>query len=360
MTELVLLFVPFFALVLMGWAAARRGALPLDGIGALNSFVLYFGLSAMVFRLASSGALHQAGLGGLLVYGLAGTVVAALALAWAKRNGLSRLDGGLAALAAAFPNTGFLGLPLLTGLLGAQAAGPVAATLVVDVLLLSSVCLAWAHSAPTMPTLTLTLTPASVTTPRHDAAPDAKARHALVSALKGALRNPLLWSMALGMIVAETHLTLPRPVDETLRLLSLSATPAALFTLGAILARSQMTGGGRAGTPGMGVAGANARPSAAPPVWSPVLLKLVLHPALVWTIGRALPAAGIPVPSDGLLVLTMAAALPSASNVSMLAEREGADTALVARIILWTTAAALVSLTLWARLLGVQAAASTT
>ena len=332
MTDFVLLFVPFFALVLMGWAAARRGVLPLDGIGALNSFVLYFGLSAMVFRLAASGALHQAGLGGLLlVYGLAGAVIVALALLWARRQGLPRLDGGLAALAMAFPNTGFLGLPLLTGLLGPQAAGPVAATLVVDVLVLSSVCLAWAHSAPPV----FTAAPLS----RRDSAADAEVRHALASAFKGALRNPLLWSMALGMMVAEAHLALPHPVDETVPLLSLAATPTALFTLGAILARSQM---------------ADAVPPSTRQVWLPALLKLVLHPALVWGIGRALPMAGISVPSDGLLVLTMAAALPAASNVSMLAEREGADTALVARIILWTTAVSLASLAVWAQALGID------
>jgi len=37
----------------------------------------------------------------------------------------------------------------------------------------------------------------------------------------------------------------------------------------------------------------------------------------------------------------------------MLAEREGANTALVARIILWTTASALLTLTLWANSLGI-------
>ena len=35
----------------------------------------------------------------------------------------------------------------------------------------------------------------------------------------------------------------------------------------------------------------------------------------------------------------------------MLAEREGANTTLVARIILWTTACALLSLTVWASVL---------
>ena len=73
MIDLLLLFVPFFALVLMGWGAARSGLLALDGIGALNTFVLFFGLPAMVFRLSASGALQQPGLFSLLLaYGLAG------------------------------------------------------------------------------------------------------------------------------------------------------------------------------------------------------------------------------------------------------------------------------------------------
>jgi malonate transporter len=325
MVDLLLLFVPFFALVLMGWAAARTRFLPLEGIGTMNTFVLFFGLSAMVFRLGASGALRQSGLLGLLLaYGLAGGVVAALALWWGVRAGLVRRDSGLLALATAFPNTGFLGLPLLTGLLGPQAAGPIAATLLVDVLLLSSLCLAWAHSH----------------VGRGEEGPGddpLEAWHAAQASLKGALRNPLLWSMALGMGVSWLGWQLPRPVDETVRLLSLSATPTALFTLGAILARAQMQ---------------PPRSSTATSIWGPALLKLAVHPLLVCAAGWGLRQAGIELSPSGLLTVTLAAALPSASNVSMLAEREGANTALVARVILWTTASALLTLTLWAHALG--------
>ena len=35
---------PFFALVLIGWAVARLGWLPLESIPALNLFVLYVAL----------------------------------------------------------------------------------------------------------------------------------------------------------------------------------------------------------------------------------------------------------------------------------------------------------------------------
>ncbi|MGE5450440.1 MAG: AEC family transporter [Acidobacteriota bacterium] len=323
MIDLLLLFVPFFALVLMGWSAARWGLLPLDGIGAMNTFVLFFGLPAMVFRLSASGALQQPGLLSLLLaYGLAGALIGVLALVWSVSAGLSRRDGGLVALVTAFPNTGFLGLPLLTSLLGPKAAGPVAATLVIDVLILSSLCLAWAHSRPEHGA--------------HDSAWQAGA-----ASLKGALRNPLLWSMAAGLLASLAGLRLPHAVDETLRLLSLSASPAALFTLGAILARAQMIATPHGHLPSARLAG-----------WT--VLKLGAHPAGVWLFAQGLSVAGVVVPTEGLVTLMLAAALPSASNVSMLAEREGANTALVARIILWTTGAALLTLSAWAHGLGLR------
>jgi predicted permease len=319
MTDLLLLFVPFFVLVLLGWGATRMRVMPLEGIASMNSFVLYFGLTAMLFRLGASGALHQSGLLGLvLAYGIGGVLITALALVWTVRRGLIRRDGGLLALTTAFPNTGFLGLPLLTGLLGPQAAGPIAATLLIDVLLLSSLCLAWAHSHP------------SGEAPGDD---PQEAWHAALASLKGALRNPLLWSMALGMAVSWLGWALPRAIDDTVRLLGLAATPTALFTLGAILARSQMRAVESAGVQ--------------QPVAVLVLLKLLLHPALVLAAGWALGQAGLHLPPSGWLTIILAAALPSASNVSMLAEREGADTGLVARVVLWTTACALLTLTLW-------------
>lgn len=322
MIELLWQFTPFFALVCMGALAVRSGVVPRQGLGAMNAFVLFFALPALVFRLSASGALQQAGLGGLLgAYGLAGIAVLGLGLLLGARAGLPRRDSGMLALATAFPNTGFLGLPLLTGLLGHLAAGPVAATLLVDVLLLSSLSLAWGHSDA------------------HRGAGGAQALRAVLGSLKGALRNPLLWSMAAGLLVSWLSVSLPRPIDETLHLLSLSATPAALFTLGAMLAGSE-------------AAEQSQRGGMSAPALS-VLIKLVLHPALVWCAGTLLAHLGWSVPRTGLITLTLAAALPSASNVSLLAQREGADVRLVGRVILGSTALAIISLAIWAHTLGV-------
>ncbi len=343
MSDLLWLFVPFFLLVLCGWGAVRAGLVDPGGIGALNGFVLFFGLPAMLFRLGASGALIQPGLPGLvLVYGLGGFTITALALWLGTRSGWARRDAGLVALATAFPNTGFLGLPLLTGLLGAQAAGPVAATLIIDVLLLSSLCLAWAHRGASGAWWALWWVP-----------------------LKGALRNPLLWSMALGVAWWSTGWQMSHPIDETLRLLAVATSPAALFTLGAILARAQMTAKAQAkmraqatpdgvergperGHERSAALGRRERNTERGALLALVGAKLLLHPLLVLAAGELVHAWGWPLSGFGLSTLVMAAALPSASNVSMLAEREGADTTRVARLIMWTTALSWLTLAAWA------------
>jgi predicted permease len=114
-----------------------------------------------------------------------------------------------------------------------------------------------------------------------------------------------------------------------------SASPVALFTIGAVLWR----------------AGRHAHTRTPARDYLPVaLIKLVAHPLLVGGVGLAARAMGLPITSFGLTVLVLAAALPSASNVSLLAERFGADNGRVARIIMASTALAFVSFTLiaWA------------
>jgi predicted permease len=78
------------------------------------------------------------------------------------------------------------------------------------------------------------------------------------------------------------------------------------------------------------------------------LIKLFVHPLLVFGLGLAARRAGLAVSDFGLAVLTLAAALPSASNVSLLAERYGADNGRIARIIMASTVLAFASFSLLA------------
>src|SRR6188474_3519652 len=50
---------PFFALVLCGYLAARRGLLPQLAIPGLNTFVLYFALPCMLYRFGASTPIAQ-------------------------------------------------------------------------------------------------------------------------------------------------------------------------------------------------------------------------------------------------------------------------------------------------------------
>ena len=59
MFDILLVTFPFFALVLAGYAATRRGWLALSAIPGLNAFVLYFALPAMLFRFGSTTPIGQ-------------------------------------------------------------------------------------------------------------------------------------------------------------------------------------------------------------------------------------------------------------------------------------------------------------
>jgi malonate transporter len=54
MQAILAVTIPFFALVLLGWLAARAGPLPESAIPGLNAYVLFFALPCMLFRFGAS------------------------------------------------------------------------------------------------------------------------------------------------------------------------------------------------------------------------------------------------------------------------------------------------------------------
>ena len=71
---------------------------------------------------------------------------------------------------------------------------------------------------------------------------------------------------------------------------------------------------------------------------------------VVLLVGTGAMALGVPLGHDALTVLVLLAALPSASNVSLLAERYGADNGRIARVILVTTVASFLTFSLAVKL----------
>ena len=72
-------------------------------------------------------------------------------------------------------------------------------------------------------------------------------------------------------------------------------------------------------------------------------MKLVVHPLLVLGTGLVAIRLGLGLSTAALTVMVLTAALPSASNVSLLAEKFGANNGRIARIILVSTALAFLS-----------------
>jgi malonate transporter and related proteins len=303
--------IPFFALVLCGYLAARSKLLPESAIPGLNSFVLFFALPCLLYRFgAQLPVRHLLDPVVIVVYIVCMLVMVFGTIAVTRSERIGIKDAAFGALTTAFPNTGFMGVPLIAVLLGPQAAGPVLSTLLVDMLITNSLCISVAHAK--------------------ERAGSGFAAD-ILRALRGAIVNPLPWAIALGMAASVTEFRLPGPLDSVVRMLADAATPVALFTIGTVLWR----------------AGAHVHARTPPRLFVPLaLIKLLVHPLLVLGIGGAAMFLGAPLSSFTLSVLVLAAALPSASSVSLLAERYGADNGRIARAIVTSTVLAFVTFTL--------------
>ena len=300
---------PFFALVLCGYWAARRQMLPFEAIPGLNGFVLFFALPCMLFQFGAKTPIAQLlDASAFFMYLFCALVMVAFVVAITLNKRFGWNDAAFGALVGAFPNTGFMGVPLLVALLGAAAAGPAIVTIVIDMVITTSLCIALS---------------------RLDGAGQQGVGQAAKNALLGVVKNPLPWAILLGTLFSAFQIELPGPVEKTVALLGDAASPVALFTIGAVLARSQKIAH---------------HEEHGPLTWKdyvPVaLIKLFLHPVLVLVVGLAAISMGAPIDAFALKVMVLVAALPSASNVAMLSERFGADNGRIARIILVSTAAA--------------------
>ena len=300
---------PFFALVLCGYWAARRQMLPFEAIPGLNGFVLFFALPCMLFQFGAKTPIAQLlDASAFFMYLFCALVMVAFVVAITLNKRFGWNDAAFGALVGAFPNTGFMGVPLLVALLGTAAAGPAIVTIVIDMVITTSLCIALS---------------------RLDGAGQQGVGQAAKNALLGVVKNPLPWAILLGTLFSAFQIELPGPVEKTVSLLGDAASPVALFTIGAVLARSHKIAH---------------HEQHGPLTWKdyvPVaLIKLFLHPVLVLLVGLAVISMGVPIDAFALKVMVLVAALPSASNVAMLSERYGADNGRIARIILVSTAAA--------------------
>jgi hypothetical protein len=335
MLQTLLISTPFFALVLLGFVAGQRKMLQDTAVAGLNAYVLYFALPCMLWRLGSRTSV-QAIFDPVLfaIYALSALSVVALTMALSRRWGMGSGDAAMGALVAAFPNSGFLGLPLLISLLGPNAGSPVMLTLWVDMVLTSSLCIA--------------LSP-GLTAQGQQLAGFERGK-TWGGIFKTVLTNPLPWAIGLGAWCSAHGFELPRPLESTIDLLANSASPVALFALGGVLSRVHVKGAEQPNTSVSGPLNAHhlgpdwpKTPSAWQGVERIAVIKLLVHPVLVVILVQLALQCGMTMDPFSVEVLVLVAALPSASNVVLLAYRQGASQERIARIVMLTTVVSFLS-----------------
>jgi predicted permease len=307
MIDSVLLSLPVFGVVVLGWLAVRYGYAASAALDALGAFSFRFALPALVFRLIagqpldhSFNAVFYAGYlaGGLLLFAL---VLAASR--WPGRQPIAA--AGARATTATVSNLGFLGPPLMLAFFGARGAGPLAMAILAEIMVILSIggVLMGAGSGKRVGIAALLM--------------------------RGTVLNPVVVAIVLGATFAAARISLPVPLDRFLGFLGAAAGPTALFALGGALAVQRID-----------------RATVATAAWISAA-KLLIYPLLVWLVlARLLRVEPFWVQAGVLL-----AALPPAGNVYVFAQRYNADPERVSAAIVLSTLISMASVPLVAWLM---------
>lgn len=292
---------PFFAIIALGYGAGRTGFFNEDATKYLTKFVFFFALSAMIFRFAANIELSEVWDARLIAAYLWGTAfVYGIATIVGFLRNLNVATNAIEAQCAVIGNIGFLGLPMLTLILGEAAVGPIMMMLAVDLIIFSSLVVI-------------------LVTGSQDGQMSIRI---LKTVGLGLVKNPMIVAMTLGLLCSGFDLTVPVPLNEFLAILGGAATPGALFAIGASLATKSAER--------IEVAG-----------WL-TFCKLVLHPAFV-AFGALFLFSVDPYSAA---VLIAAASLPVAGNVYMLAQHYSLAPQRVSAAILVSTAISIFTVSL--------------
>ncbi|MGB0748956.1 MAG: AEC family transporter [Magnetospiraceae bacterium] len=299
---------PIFLMIALGYGAVRLGIFPKAMVPGLGQFVLFFAVPALIFRTLMNADFSQVlNPTFLAVYAAGGVGTMLLALfTFRKVMGRPFTHSAYFALGCSFPNSIFVGLPVLLQIFHGQPPAAFAMALMVENIVL------------------LPLGMILMELGGEDVGTDSLRKTLKAIGLR-LLKNPILMALLAGILAAAVDLQLPEVIDKVIVTLGNASSGTALFFIGGVLVGSDwrkhlsILGGIASG-------------------------KLLLHPLLIAAIVWLLP------PFDPDLTLSvmvlasapMAAIYPILGNKFGLAE-EGANAMLV------TTASSFITLTaiLW-------------
>lgn len=289
---------PIFLMVLLG-VVLKRGRVIDDAFIATASKLIYLiGLPTLLFiSSAMSDFTQMADMRLLVAFGVMTLVVFFLAQATAHWHVQHARDVGVFVQGAFRGNLVILGLAFCANAFGSRgvaiAALPVAMTVVL-------------YNFLSVYTLNRSL----------------ETENGFGKTLKGIMRNPLLIAIALGLIVNAVGLPLPKLLLDSGSYLGQMVLPLALICIGGALNLKQLYRVDRV--------------AAAASVW-----KLLLSPLLACAI-----AIGLGVRGENLAILFLLAASPTATVSFAMVQAIGGNANLAANVIVQTTLASLLTVTL--------------
>ncbi|QJR03518.1 AEC family transporter [Sphingobium yanoikuyae] len=305
MLSVLLIVLPIFALIGAGWIARRSGVLGPHATGEINRFVVWLALPALLFDIVAKARWSDIWQPGFIaVFGIGAGLSFAATLLLRRRGGRHLADATVDGLNAGYANTGFIGFPLAATILGPASLAP---TLVATII---TVCVLFA--------VALILIEIGVQSERRPGHMMAKVGRSLAT-------NPLLVAPLVGGLFLAFAIPLPAPLDKFLSLLGGAASPCALVALGLFIAEKREGAPPPAGAVGFLVG-----------------MKLLAQPlltgalALIFRLPPALAATAV-----------LMAALPTGTGPFMVAEFYGREAGITARVVLVSTIASLVTITLY-------------
>lgn len=303
MISTLIIVMPVFALIFSGWGAFRLKILGPHAIAELNRFVVYLALPALLFDIMAN--THGSDLwqpGFISVFLLSSAVAFALPFLIRLRGKLPLADNALDGLNAAYPNTGYMGIPLSMIAFG---SGVLAAT---TISIIITVCVTFAFA--------IILIEIGMQTEK-------KPLSLIWKVARSLIRNPLLVAPALGTLVSFAGISIPAPAETFLKMLGGAASPCALVALGLFLAQPRKI-----------------ERDSVNAIAFFVSVKLIVMPLTAWLLAVYV----FNLPTHLAQSATLLAALPAGTGPFMLAEHYRREAAITSNVILYSTVLSVLTL----------------
>lgn len=295
--------IPVFLLMVLGWWCSRSGLLEESSASALNRYVYYIAVPALMFTSTVSVNIQTILRWDFIAVYLGGSAIAvAMAfLGWRRLQLEAPLDWTVVALNSAWANTVYMGVPIFYFLFGDSGTLPVIiATLASNLVFILVLALMSELQSSEGGVLK-------------------KLKTLVIQAL---LKNPVMMAPILGMLVSVSGISLPAAIITPMDMLAPSAAPVALFALG------------------MSLSGLKVRQAGFDLAWL-TLVKLIIHPLATW--GLALLLNLDPYWTASAVLLS---SLPTGAMVYVLAQQYNTRVTLSSATIMVTTIFSVITLAL--------------